>query len=75
MGVTEYKVGNATVRIHPGKMTSEERRDVLMNSKISRDYYKAMLRADLKREKEAKANEERKAAHAGAKEVHPVETA
>ena len=29
MGVTEYKIGNAIVRIHEGKLTPEERREVI----------------------------------------------
>lgn len=39
----EYKFENATVRIHEGKYTAEERRAVL--EQAARDFYKAILRS------------------------------
>ena len=42
----EYKFENATVRIHEGKYTAEERRAVL--EQAARDFYKAILRSGAK---------------------------
>ena len=39
----EYKFENATVRIHEGKYTAEERRAVL--EQAAQDFYKAILRS------------------------------
>jgi hypothetical protein len=38
--VTEYHIGNAIVRIHPGKLTEEERKVVLENA--AKKFYKAV---------------------------------
>lgn len=45
----EYKFENATVRIHEGKYTAEERRAVL--EQAARDFYKAILRSGVKPER------------------------
>ncbi len=44
----EYKFENATVRIHEGKYTAEERRAVL--EQAAQDFYKAILRSGVKRD-------------------------
>lgn len=44
--MTEYKYENATVRIHEGKYTAEERRAVLEDA--AREFYKAILRSGAK---------------------------
>lgn len=44
--MTEYKYANATVRIHEGKYTAEERRAVLEDA--AREFYKAILRSGAK---------------------------
>ena len=42
----EFKFENATVRIHEGKYTAEERRAVL--ERAAQDYCKAILRSGVK---------------------------
>ena len=42
-GAAEYKIGNATVRIHPGKLSKEERKE-LWESETAK-YLKAVLQA------------------------------
>lgn len=44
----EYKYQNATVRIHEGKYTAEERKAVLKQA--AQDFYKAILRSGVKLE-------------------------
>lgn len=41
--MTEYKYENATVRIHEGKYTAEERRAVLEDA--AREFYRAVMRS------------------------------
>lgn len=38
--VAEYKIGNATVRIHPGKLSEEERKVVIIDA--AKEFYKAI---------------------------------
>lgn len=45
----EYKIGNATVRIHEGQRTAEERRAAL--EQAARDFYKVILRSGVKLDK------------------------
>ena len=45
----EYKFANATVRIHEGRYTAEERRAVI--EEAARDFYKAILRSGVKLER------------------------
>ena len=40
---TEYKTEKAIVRIHPGKLSEEERRAVIENA--AREFYKAIQKA------------------------------
>ena len=47
--MTEYKIGNATVRIHPGKRTEEERKVAIINA--SEKFLKAALQQYKKSEK------------------------
>lgn len=47
--MTEYKFKNATVRIHEGKYTAEERRAVL--EQAAQDFYKAILQSGAKMER------------------------
>ena len=42
-GVTEYVMEKAIVRIHPGKLTKEERKVVLENAAM--DFFRAVQRA------------------------------
>ena len=48
---TEYNLGYAIVRIHPGKLTEEERRVVLENA--AKKFYREVL----KQQQKAKAQE------------------
>lgn len=43
-GVVEYNTGRAIVRIHPDKLTKEERRAVLEDA--ARDFYRAIQKAN-----------------------------
>ena len=47
--VAEYKIGNATVRIHPGKLSEEERKVVLVSA--TEKFLKAVRRQRKKAEK------------------------
>ena len=47
--VAEFKIGNATVRIHPGKLSEEERKANIEDA--TRTYLKAVLAARKKRNK------------------------
>ena len=49
--VAEYNFEKATVRIHPGKLSEEERRAVIENA--AREFYKAIQKA--KNQKSAEA--------------------
>lgn len=40
MECTEYKIGKATVRIHPGKLSEEERKEQIIAATIK--YWKAV---------------------------------
>ena len=42
-GFAEYRIGNATVRIHPGKLSEEERKVAIENATYK--YLKAVLAA------------------------------
>lgn len=47
--MTEYKFQNATVRIHEGRYTAEERRAVI--EKAAQDFCKAILQSGVKLER------------------------
>lgn len=42
----EYKIGKATVRIHPGKLSEEERKVVIINA--AKEFYKAIQKQNQK---------------------------
>lgn len=42
-GVVEYETGRAVVRIHPGKLTEEQRKAVLENA--AKEFFRAIQKA------------------------------